>query len=648
MGKLSVSNKQIFCALICCLCLSIAEAQTLQGYKPKYPDDKYVYLKSNEQVNITYNKTGGLSIAMDAEEEVFYLDDWAANLSERHIVFSNLFNLTSYEAYSLIPLGNGKFNKKQVTEFKYVDKYKSDNFHDDLKAYTFYFSALKAGSVSYLKHQTTTEDPFLVGSFDFGKEVPVVQSVLTITYPSDVVIQAQLQNADKYKLKADTTYKKGFTTIQFSMSDLPAIRSERGAPTIKSYRPVILFSVVSYMKGTEKVKVLENATDLSKWYCSLMKKADNQMPDALKTIADSISRSFSDEESKVKAVYYWVQDNIRYISIQEGMGGFIPATVQSCFQQRYGDCKAVSNMTHQMLKYMGIPANLALVGTREIPYSYRKIPGTFIDNHMIAMYKSAKNGWQILDATGKFVPYSSVPSFIQGKEILIVNEDCSYEIFDVPVIESKNNVSIDSLVISIDNTLIKGKGVEKYGGQENIDINDLLMSLNAEELEKFYLNHFRRGSNKCTVLNYASKNLGNRSENVELNYEIELRDYVVKLDDELIINPHLKRPFASAKIDTSILKLDREYENCGQYIFDLTIQIPDGYVLDYVPESKSYQLPSFGFDLQYSVEGNIIRHRSVVSLHALILKREYFGQWNDIIKQLNKSYNDAIVLKRKA
>ena len=38
------------------------------------------------------------------------------------------------------------------------------------------------------------------------------------------------------------------------------------------------------------------------------------------------------DEEKIKNIYYWVQDNIRYIAFEDGIAGFKPDDSQNVFQ----------------------------------------------------------------------------------------------------------------------------------------------------------------------------------------------------------------------------------------------------------------------------------------------------------------------------
>lgn len=641
-------KKQILLLLGFLLLISGVNAQVLnlQEYKKKYPEDKYVVLKKHESATLSLNKEGKIEIKETSTEEVLYLTDMAVNYSERHIPFSSLNVLLDYEAYTLIPNGT-KYVKKEVNDYKLIDKYLSDNFHDDHKGYVFHLPNLQEGAISYYTFTNLGTEPYLYGSFDFSREVPVVDAVYEITVPSNIKIQVKQFNCENFKVQKDSVVKKGNTVYRFSLSDVKKFPYESGSKSPAYYRPKLLISIVSYEKDGKIVPVLKDEKDLAKLYCDLIKKAKNNYPAELKKVTDSLKANNSTEEEKVKAVFYWVQDNIRYISIQEGMGGFIPTDVQTCFQQRFGDCKAMSNLIYMMLKNMGISANYGLVGTRSLPYSYRYIPGAFIDNHMICMYESPTSGWKILDATGRYIPYGTIPDFIQGKEIFIIKDDCNYEIYDVPVVKSTDNVGKDSIYFSIKDNLLLGSGKEFYFGSSNINMNHALLSMTELQKEKYMQSHLKKGSAKCILKESVVNNLNDRSENLTIDYKIELRDYAIYSGNEIIINPHLKRSLASTKIDTLTQRYDSEYESTGQYIFTLVLEIPEGYTIDYLPENRKFNFDKFGFDMTYTKIGNTIQYTSIINIDTLYITKVMFPKWNEMVNKLNKAYNETIVLKKK-
>lgn len=56
----------------------------------------------------------------------------------------------------------------------------------------------------------------------------------------------------------------------------------------------------------------------------------------------------------VKKLYTYLQANTRYVSIQLGIGGWKPMSAQEVHETKFGDCKALSNYMHSLLKVVDI------------------------------------------------------------------------------------------------------------------------------------------------------------------------------------------------------------------------------------------------------------------------------------------------------
>ena len=95
------------------------------------------------------------------------------------------------------------------------------------------------------------------------------------------------------------------------------------------------------------------------WYRSLVNSMDNQTADIESTVAELLN-NIDDDEEKIKALYYWVQDNIRYIAFEDGIAGFKPDECQNVFNKKFGDCKGMANLLKEMLIVAGFDARLTL------------------------------------------------------------------------------------------------------------------------------------------------------------------------------------------------------------------------------------------------------------------------------------------------
>ncbi|MBC8644862.1 transglutaminase domain-containing protein [Flavobacterium lindanitolerans] len=156
-----------------------------------------------------------------------------------------------------------------------------------------------------------------------------------------------------------------------------------------------------YTIDKNTTKVLDNTEELYNYYKSFIKNLNKTDDTELKELSVELTEGLSSDTEKIKKIFYWVKDNIKYIAFENGYEGFIPREASTVFKRKFGDCKDMSSIITSMANYAGIKnVTVSWIGTREIPYSYEQLPTPSVDNHMIAVYNDNGN-YIFLDATDR-------------------------------------------------------------------------------------------------------------------------------------------------------------------------------------------------------------------------------------------------------
>ena len=181
-----------------------------------------------------------------------------------------------------------------------------------------------------------------------------------------------------------------------------------------------------------------------------------------------ITKGITNDMDKVKAIYQWVQENIRYIAFEDGMAGFRPEKAQSVLAKKYGDCKGMANLTKNLLTALGFDARLCWIGTDHIAYDY-STPSLAVDNHMICglVYQ---HKLYFLDATESYIGFGQYAQRIQGRQVLIENGD-GYLLQRVPVMGYEQNAEVRSQYdLHIEGAALAGKVQQVWKGENKEDI----------------------------------------------------------------------------------------------------------------------------------------------------------------------------------
>jgi hypothetical protein len=129
----------------------------------------------------------------------------------------------------------------------------------------------------------------------------------------------------------------------------------------------------------------------------------------------------TDEKQKINILYEYLQKNLRYVSIQLGIGGFKPFSVKFVDENKYGDCKALTNYMRNMLAIAGIRSYPALVNAG---YDDKPADESFPSdpfNHVILCVPLAKDSvW--LECTSNTLPLGFLGQFTEDKKALLLTE----------------------------------------------------------------------------------------------------------------------------------------------------------------------------------------------------------------------------------
>ncbi|MDZ7605833.1 MAG: DUF3857 and transglutaminase domain-containing protein [Cyclobacteriaceae bacterium] len=601
-----------------------------------------------ENVIISIDEAGALKIESRISEEVQYFNDNAKLFGEEAVSYSASFaEITDMQASTSVPTDkSNKYKKIAVTDFIKSDNRSDGVFYDDQKKISFIFPALQAGAITSFSYTKKYFEPRLWGHFLFSSLFHVKNCVYTVTAPTTIRLKYKVFGDDKSQIEFRQEQKDKNTVYTWEAHDIDKITLPKGADGIWHDEPHLIIYVESFTFNGAEHSVLRNINDLYTWYHSFTKGLEDENKDGLADLVASIVEGKSTEIEKVEAIYYWVQQNIKYIAIEDGLGGFKPRTANTVFTRRYGDCKDMSNLLYNMLGMANIQSHLTWIGTTRIPYSYEEVPTPMSSNHMICTYKNDGN-YYFLDATDQYNKLGIPTTHIQGREALIDMGNNDYEIVPVPVVSPELNQVIDSATIGVVNKRISGSGKTSFRGYNRLAITNNLENLNSVAKQNFLTALLRKGNNKFSLSTANTEYLANKNHDLVINYDFTIDDYLIQNQDEILLNPHVSKDLANSYIDTSMVKTSIYYPFKNISANVLTIQIPAGYRVSYVPENNSYAGDDFSYKLDYRHVGDKLIVEQKITLNTLKITPDQFDEWNTMVKGLFSAYRESVVMQKK-
>ena len=205
----------------------------------------------------------------------------------------------------------------------------SDYFSDDSRVKYFNIGFTGYADVTRVETEKVYFDSKYLTSIYFHTWFPAKEKIVTIKVPDWLELDIREFNFAGYKITKQKTQEKGATVFTFKIQNTFAMKSENRSIGAAYVFPHLMLVVKSFTLDGKKEKGFGDAGDLYSWYNYLYKKSKNN-PDELKTKVAELTKGKTSDLEKVKSIFYWIQDNIRYIAFEDGLAGFIPAVCTGC------------------------------------------------------------------------------------------------------------------------------------------------------------------------------------------------------------------------------------------------------------------------------------------------------------------------------
>lgn len=169
-------------------------------------------------------------------------------------------------------------------------------------------------------------------------------------------------------------------------------------------------------------------SNISRWYAELADGRHAASPVVRSRLAQIVAgkRTLADS---LRAVHQWIAQDVRYVSLSLGLGGYQPRTPDEVLATSFGDCKDKTTLFVAMVRELGLQAFpvLTSAGSRV----NRSAPSLRQFDHMIAAV-DAPEGRTYVDLTAAFVPWGEVPWSLHDEFGLLVRDDGGSEEVTIP------------------------------------------------------------------------------------------------------------------------------------------------------------------------------------------------------------------------
>ncbi|MEZ4951990.1 MAG: DUF3857 and transglutaminase domain-containing protein [Saprospiraceae bacterium] len=466
-----------------------------------------------------------------------------------------------------------------------------------------------------------------------------VQSAdLVFTLPINMKLHYKTLNLDVEPIVSNQEKNQQF---KWTVENIKAVKYEPYCPARSELLSSIMVSP-GLFEAENYTGSMSSWNDFGEFMNLLMQGRDELSPAMKMTVQKLIENAETDRE-KIAALYRYLQENMRYVSVQLGIGGWQPFDAQYVEANKYGDCKALSNFMKALLKEAGITAYPVLIHSGKQPFQITEDFTTPRFNHMI-VHVPSEDYW--LECTSNSYPPNYIGSSNSDRNVLLITE-AGGRIGRTPVYQSVDNREDNLTTIHLDengeatvnfSSNRKGSRQEWYrNAKESYSEADL----RKEIMESIPLPSF--------TLDELSVSVSNDEPKAQLEYQATVQRYASKAGKRLFVPLNAVNPYSSPPPSNDERLHPVVVENGYSEKDSIVFHLPVGYHVESMPPTENILENDIGkyslklFQDQYTL--TVVRELEVKA--ARIPAADYMI-WRDFFKEVGKLDGSKLVLVGKS
>jgi hypothetical protein len=390
---------------------------------------------------------------------------------------------------------------------------------------------------------------------------------------------------------------------------------------------------------------ISNWKSYGQWQMALNADVCSLSPQRAEEIRQMVS-DLKTEQEKARFLYNYMQQNMRYVSIQLGIGGLKPFAAGFVDQKKYGDCKALTNYMYALLKAVGIRSHYAMVnaGTNEEPADLDFPADPF--NHVILCIPF-KNDTTWLECTSMKQPYGKLGAFTENRNALLVTEEGG-KLVNTPKSSVADNqfISLVQVKLDADGGAIAKVKISSTGGYRDLFVEGL-PSISQDKQKEYLIRSlsFKQPSNFEVKLGADSAGVK------EVNFDLEYDTFAeVSAGTKKFYRPRVFDLWQLTLPALDKRRNDFYFEHPMQKTCTTVISLPEGFEAESVPDNVSLKFSYGTYEASYAYDAvkNEVTNKTTFKLNKQVIPAVKYAEMQQYMDNIARVQNKKLVIHRKA
>ena len=506
-----------------------------------------------------------------------------------------------------------------------------------------------------IEYKYTLTSPFLFNyrKWDFQSDIPKIHSEYNASIPAiynyNIVLRGRLKITKTTSFADRECFTSGSTkcdcsNLTWAMDNIPAFEEEDYMTAPKNFISAMYFELSDYtsLSNGNKVKITKTWPDIdytlksNEYFGSQIKRA-GLMKDRIKDII----AAQPDELSKAKAIYSYIQKNIKWNNFYSK---YSDDGIRKALDEHTGSIGDINLALIAALSAAGLNTEAVLLSTRDHGSVNKLYPTESDFNYVVAKVNIGDKSY-LLDASEKLMPFGTLPLRCindQGRVLSLTHPS-----YWLDIAEPQKKSAINSLDLTLQpNGKFKGT-VTKYSyGYEAYEKRKQIKKFNS--MEEFVEN-LDEASHKFKITKSSIDNLDSLELPLVERYDIELDSHLT--NDRIYITPFLLsrttvNPF---KLTERSYPVDMGIPSDNRYL--LLLHMPDDYEVETAPKDIAITMPNNGGSIVSGFannEGAGYNFSQMIRFTKPVYAIEEYPYLKEMYNRLILSEKTEIVFKRKA
>lgn len=394
------------------------------------------------------------------------------------------------------------------------------------------------------------------------------------------------------------------------------------------------------------------------WYDQLA-SAQTEGGADLQSAALNLSQPQVDFMTRLDKVADFMQQHIRYVGIEIGIGGFKPHKAEDVFHNQYGDCKDKVTLLISLLDSLGIRATWVLVDTHRgfVDPSVPSVDGNHAiaaieipagyDNPRLKAVVKTRTGkrYLIFDPTNEFVAIGLLPEYLQGSYGLLVDGPSSQAI-QLPTLPAEDDVTTRTAKLTLGNDgSLSGEFNVQHLGATAWRVRDFYDTSSPDEQRKRAEAILHADLNAFSLTSTQAANPLQLTQPFQVKYDFKASDYARPAGNLLLVRPRVLGSLEE-RIDNRPRRYPISFDTEGTWRDSFDIQLPPGYVVEDVPDPVSVDTSFADYKSSVKAEGGVLHYSREYVVKSLGLPAADYAELLKLESAIAADENGVAILKK--